>query len=67
MNLGFVGLGTMSDTPDVRTYAPAAALAAQAFNALFAHPDVRWDSAAVVKVVEEMSGFPARDSGIGTR
>jgi len=50
-----------------RAYVPAAALAAQAFNALFAHPDVRWDSAAVVKVVEEMSGFPARDSGTGTR
>jgi 3-hydroxyisobutyrate dehydrogenase-like beta-hydroxyacid dehydrogenase len=45
-----------------RTATPAAALAAQAFNALFARPGVRWDSAAVVKVMEEMSGFPGRDS-----
>jgi len=50
-----------------RTYAPGAALAAQAFNALFADLGVRWDSAALVKVVKEMSGFPARDSGTGTR
>jgi len=41
---------------------PGAALAAQVFNALFARPGVRWDSAAILKVVEEMSGFPSRDS-----
>ncbi len=43
-----------------RTAVPGAALAAQAFNALFARPGVRWDSAAILKVVEEMSGFPGR-------
>jgi 3-hydroxyisobutyrate dehydrogenase-like beta-hydroxyacid dehydrogenase len=45
-----------------RTAVPGAALAAQAFNALFAHPGTRWDSAAILKVVEEMSGFPGRGS-----
>jgi 3-hydroxyisobutyrate dehydrogenase-like beta-hydroxyacid dehydrogenase len=43
-----------------RTAVPGAALAAQAFNALFARPGTRWDSAAILKVVEEMSGFPGR-------
>jgi 2-hydroxy-3-oxopropionate reductase len=38
------------------TAVPGAALAAQAFQALFARPGVRWDSAAILKVVEEMSG-----------
>ena len=45
-----------------RTAVPGAALAAQAFNALFARPGVRWDLAAILKVVEEMSGFPGRGS-----
>lgn len=45
------------------TATPGAALAAQAFNALFARPGVKWDSAAILKVAEEMNGFPARDSG----
>ena len=45
-----------------RTAVPGAALAAQAFNALFARPGTRWDSAAILKVVEEMSGFPGRGS-----
>jgi 3-hydroxyisobutyrate dehydrogenase-like beta-hydroxyacid dehydrogenase len=45
-----------------RTAVPGAALAAQAFNALFARPGVRWDSAAILKVVEDMSGFPGRHS-----
>jgi 2-hydroxy-3-oxopropionate reductase len=40
---------------------PAAALASQAFNALFAETGVRWDSAAILKVLEEASGFPARE------
>jgi len=40
---------------------PAAALAAQAFNALFARPGVRWDSAAVLAVMEEMCGYPGRE------
>jgi len=39
-----------------RTYAPGAALAAQAFNALFSRPGVKWDSAAILRVLEEMSG-----------
>lgn len=43
------------------TAVPGAALAAQAFQALFACPGVRWDSAAILKVVEEMSGFPRGD------
>jgi 2-hydroxy-3-oxopropionate reductase len=42
-----------------RTYAPGAALAAQAFNALFARPGVRWDSAAILQVMEQMSGLAA--------
>lgn len=52
---------------ELRTYAPGAVLAARTFNALFAHPDVCWDSAALVKVIKEMTGFPACDSGTGTR
>jgi len=44
-----------------KTYVPGAALAAEAFNALMNLGDERrWDSAAIVKVMEEMSGFPAR-------
>jgi 2-hydroxy-3-oxopropionate reductase len=44
-------------------YVPGAALAAEAFNALMnLSRERRWDSAAIVKVMEEMSGFPARDS-----
>jgi 2-hydroxy-3-oxopropionate reductase len=39
------------------TAVPAAALAAQAFNALFARPGVRWDSAAILAVLEEMNGL----------
>ena len=39
-----------------RTATPGAALAAQAFNALFARPGVKWDSAAILKVMEEMNG-----------
>ncbi len=42
-----------------RTAVPAAALAAQAFNALFARPGVKWDSAAIVAVLEEMNGLKA--------
>jgi len=38
------------------TAIPGAALAAQAFNALFARPGVKWDSAAILKVMEEMNG-----------
>jgi 2-hydroxy-3-oxopropionate reductase len=44
-----------------KTYVPGAALAAEAFNALMNLGDERrWDSAAIVKVMEEMSGYPAR-------
>lgn len=39
-----------------QTAVPAAALAAQAFNALMAQGDTQWDSAAILKVVEEMAG-----------
>lgn len=39
-----------------RTALPAAALCAQAFNALMAQEGTRWDSAAILKIVEEMSG-----------
>jgi 2-hydroxy-3-oxopropionate reductase len=35
---------------------PGAALAAQAFNALFARPGVKWDSAAILSVLEDMNG-----------
>lgn len=38
------------------TPVPAAALAAQAFNALTARPGVRWDSAALRLVIEDISG-----------
>ena len=41
-----------------KTPVPAAALAAQAFNALLAREGTRWDSAAILKVVEEMNGRP---------
>jgi 2-hydroxy-3-oxopropionate reductase len=39
-----------------KTPVPGAALAAQAFNALIAREGARWDSAAILKVVEEMNG-----------
>lgn len=39
------------------TPVPAAALAAQAFNALTARPGVRWDSAAVRLVIEDLCGL----------
>jgi 2-hydroxy-3-oxopropionate reductase len=39
-----------------RTAVPGAALAAQALNALFARPGVKWDSAAILAVLEEMNG-----------
>jgi 2-hydroxy-3-oxopropionate reductase len=35
---------------------PAAALAAQAFNALMARTGTRWDSAAILQIVEQASG-----------
>ena len=41
-----------------RTSAPGAALAAQAFNALFTKPGVKWDSAAILTVLEQMSRPP---------
>jgi 2-hydroxy-3-oxopropionate reductase len=41
------------------TAVPGAALAAQAFNALFARPGVKWDSAAILAVLEEMNGSVA--------
>jgi 2-hydroxy-3-oxopropionate reductase len=41
------------------TAVPGAALAAQAFNALFARPGVKWDSAAILAVLEEMNGLSA--------
>jgi len=44
------------------TTVPRAALAAQTFQALFARPGARSDSAAALKVVEEVSGF-ARGGG----
>jgi 2-hydroxy-3-oxopropionate reductase len=47
---------------EAKAYTPGAALAAEAFNALMSMGERRWDSAAMVKVIEEMSGFPARDS-----
>ncbi len=48
-------------THESRTAAPDAALASQAFNALFARPVVRWGSAVILKMMEETSGFPGRD------
>lgn len=42
-----------------RTALPAAALAAQMFNALLSDDGTRWDSAAILKVVEEMAGQAA--------
>ena len=43
-----------------KTYTPAAALAAEAFNALMnLGEDRRWDSAAMVKVIAQMSGREA--------
>jgi len=45
-----------------KTYVPGAALAAEAFNALMSlGSERRWDSSAILKVLEEMAGFPARD------
>lgn len=44
------------------SYVPGAALAAQAFNALISRGERRWDSAAVVQVIEEMSGLPGRET-----
>jgi 2-hydroxy-3-oxopropionate reductase len=38
-----------------KTPAPAAALAAQAFNALMARAGTRWDSAAILQVIEDMN------------
>ncbi len=43
------------------TTTPGAALAAQAFNALFSDPGTRWDSAAILEVLERASGFPERE------
>jgi 2-hydroxy-3-oxopropionate reductase len=40
-----------------RAAVPAAALAAQMFNAVMAQAGARWDSAAMLKVVEEVSGL----------
>lgn len=42
---------------------PGVALAAQAFNALFSEAGTRWDSAAILKVLERASGFPERERG----
>jgi 2-hydroxy-3-oxopropionate reductase len=39
-----------------KTPAPGAALAAQAFNALMARVGTRWDSAAILQVIEDMNG-----------
>ncbi|MEK6209179.1 MAG: NAD-binding protein [Pseudomonadota bacterium] len=39
-----------------KTPAPGAALAAQAFNALMARAGTRWDSAAILQVIEDMNG-----------
>jgi len=39
-----------------KTPVPAAALAAQAFNALMACPGTRWDSAAIRQMIEDMNG-----------
>lgn len=39
-----------------KTPLPGAALAAQAFNALMARQGTRWDSAAILKVIEETNG-----------
>jgi len=41
---------------EARAAVPAAALAAQTFNAVMAQPGEKWDSAAVLRVVEEASG-----------
>lgn len=38
------------------TPTPAAGLAAQAFNGLMARAGTRWDSAAILKVIEDMNG-----------
>jgi 2-hydroxy-3-oxopropionate reductase len=42
-----------------KTPTPGVALAAQAFNALMAREGTRWDSAAVLQVIEDMNGRPA--------
>jgi 2-hydroxy-3-oxopropionate reductase len=39
-----------------KTPVPAAGLAAQAFNALMARAGTRWDSAAILQVIEDMNG-----------
>ncbi|MFN0316231.1 MAG: NAD-binding protein, partial [Burkholderiales bacterium] len=48
-----------------KTALPAGALAAQAFNALMAQRGAQegthWDSAAMLKVMEEMSGIPQKE------
>jgi 3-hydroxyisobutyrate dehydrogenase-like beta-hydroxyacid dehydrogenase len=43
-----------------RCAVPALALAAQTFNAVMAQPGGPWTLAAVLKAVEEASGFPGR-------
>ena len=49
-----------------KTYVPGAALAAEAFNALMnLGSERRWDSAAIVKVMENMSGW--EDAGLRTQ
>jgi 3-hydroxyisobutyrate dehydrogenase-like beta-hydroxyacid dehydrogenase len=42
---------------EARSAVPAAALAAQMLNAVMAQAGARWDSAAMLKVVEEASGL----------
>jgi 3-hydroxyisobutyrate dehydrogenase-like beta-hydroxyacid dehydrogenase len=39
-----------------KTYTPGIAIAAQTFNALMARGERRWDSGAILQVLEEMSG-----------
>ncbi len=51
----------LDNAQSTKTSLPAGALAAQAFNALMAQEGTRWDSAAILKVVEEMSGISSRD------
>jgi 3-hydroxyisobutyrate dehydrogenase-like beta-hydroxyacid dehydrogenase len=38
-----------------KTPVPGAALATQAFNALMAREGTRWDSAAILQVIEDMN------------
>jgi len=42
-----------------KTPTPGAALAAQTFNALMARAGTRWDSAAILQVIEDMNGRTA--------